>query len=152
MKLLINQKDNIFYLKGVMNEFAKLHPIAEFTGPVMILNFKEVKRINSIGVRELIATIEQVDSSIEIIFDECSSVVVYQMVMIPNFGSRVKVKSVYAPYYCPECDYQEDILIEMENFNLEQSLLKATCQECDSELEFDDDEKLYFWFINEDTK
>ncbi len=147
MDLLITQKDNVFYLKGVINEFAKFNQLFKFKGPEMVLNLKEVRRINSTGVRELINAIERVDRSIEMIFEECPPIVVYQMAMIPNFTLRVQVKSVYAPYYCPECDHQEEILIEMEDFSLEKGLPTATCKSCGNELDFDDDEESYFYFM-----
>ncbi|MBF0289538.1 MAG: hypothetical protein HQM14_17125 [SAR324 cluster bacterium] len=147
MDLLIAQKDNIFHLKGVINEFAKFNQLFEFTGSEMLLNLKEIRRINSTGVRELINAIEKVDHRIDMIFEECPPIVVYQMAMIPNFTLRVKVTSVYAPYYCPECDHQEEILIDMANFNLEQSLPEEVCKKCGAELEFDDDEESYFYFM-----
>ena len=147
MDLEITQEGNTFYLRGVINEFAKFTPLFEFEGNEMTLNLKEVTRINSTGVREWINALEKVDHSIEMIFEECPPIVVYQMTMIPNFTSRVKVKSVYAPYYCPECDSQEEILIPLENFNLESDLPTGKCKVCGAELEFDDDEESYFYFM-----
>lgn len=148
MELTITQEGNVFYLKGVINEFAKFTPLFEFEGSEMVLNLKDVTRINSTGVREWINALEKVDRSIEMYFEECPPIVVYQMTMIPNFTSRVKVKSVYAPYYCTECDNQEEILIDLRDFNLEEKgLPEGKCKECGHDLEFDDDEESYFYFM-----
>ncbi len=148
MELKITQEDNRFYLKGVINEFAKFDPLFEFKGASMILNLKDVTRINSTGVREWITAIEKVEPSIEMIFEECPPVVVYQMTMIPNFTSRVKVKSVYAPHYCEEGDIQKDFLIEMSEYDREEGLPEFWCEEYDAPYVFDDDEESYFYFVD----
>ena len=149
MDLKITQEGNRFRLEGVINEFAQFEPLFEFKGEQIILNLKEVKRINSTGVREWINAIEKIDLSVEMVLEECPPVVVYQMNMIPNFCNRCKVSSVYAPYYCPEDDFQEDVLIELESFNLEDGLPERSHGEY--EMEFDDDEESYFYFLELDT-
>lgn len=147
MDLKVTQDGNTFHLEGVINEFAKFEPLYEFKGPQIVLNLKEVTRINSTGVREWINALEKIDEDIEVVFEECPPIVVYQMTMIPNFTARVKVRSVYSPYFCPECEYQEDVLTKMDEFNPEDGLPKVECKECGAEMEFDDDEESYFYFL-----
>lgn len=148
MDLKITREGNKFYLEGVINEFAKFEPFYEFDGTQMTLNLKGISRINSTGVREWINAIEKIDKSIEICFEECPTVVVYQMTMIPNFTARAKVLSVYAPYYCEECGNQEDALIKMEGFSLDDGLPEVECSSCGAVMEFDDDEESYFYFMD----
>jgi len=147
MDLKITQDGNRFSLEGIINEFAKFQPLFDYDGPSIILNLKQISRINSTGVREWINAIEKVSKDVEIFFEDCPPVVVYQMTMIPNFTARAKVLSVFAPYYCAECGHQEDILINMEGFNLDDGLPERKCPECQSEMEFDDDEESYFYFL-----
>lgn len=147
MELKITQEGSTFFLEGIINEFAKFQKLFEFQGPQMILNLKQVSRINSTGVREWINAIETIDRSIEILFIECPPIVVYQMNMIPNFASRVKVKSVFAPHFCPECGNQDEFLIEVENFDKDAGLKEYKCTSCGAVTEFDDDEESYFYFM-----
>jgi len=148
MDLKITQEGNRFSLSGVINEFAKFQPLFDYEGPQIILNLKDVSRINSTGVREWINAIEKISDDIEIFFEDCPPVVVYQMTMIPNFTARAKVLTVYAPYYCTECGHQEDILIKMEGFSLDDGLPDVKCPSCrEAEMEFDDDEESYFYFM-----
>ncbi|MGK5091721.1 hypothetical protein WDW89_06845 [Deltaproteobacteria bacterium TL4] len=147
MDLKIRQEDSKFYLEGVINEFAKFQPLFDFQGPQIILNLKEISRINSTGVREWINAIEKISDDIEILFEECPPVVVYQMTMIPNFTARAKVTSVYAPYFCSGCGEQKDVMIEMGSFNLEDGVPEVKCKECGEDMEFDDDEESYFYFL-----
>ncbi|MBF0236753.1 MAG: hypothetical protein HQM12_03545 [SAR324 cluster bacterium] len=147
MDLKITQDGNKFTLDGIINEFAKFQPLFDFEGPEIILNLKNISRINSTGVREWINAIEKINTDIAIFFEDCPPVVVYQMTMIPNFTARAKVLSVYAPFYCAECGNQEDILITMEGFNLDEGLPEVKCKECGEAMEFDDDEESYFYFM-----
>lgn len=145
--LTIIQDRNKFIFEGIINEFAQFRPMLEFSDEAMTLNLKGVTRINSTGVREWINALEKVDRTIEIYFEECPPIVVYQMTMIPNFTARGKVLSVYAPYYCPECENQEEILIPMNGFDLSE-LPSPTCTSCGApNMEFDDDEESYFYFM-----
>ena len=147
MDLKIRQEGNKFYLEGIINEFAKFQPLFDFKGEEIVLNLKGITRINSTGVREWINAIEKVSQEVKIAFEECPPVVVYQMTMIPNFTARAKILSVYAPYYCPECGAQKEVLIEMKNFNLDNGVPLIKCDVCGKDMEFDDDEESYFYFM-----
>ena len=147
MDLKITQEGNKFFLDGVINEFAKFQPLFDFAGSEIILNLKNVTRINSTGVREWINAIEKIGKEVAIFFEDCPPVVVYQMTMIPNFTARAKVLSVYAPYYCAECGNQQDILIVMEGFTLDKGVPEVKCTSCSAMMEFDDDEESYFYFM-----
>ena len=147
MDLNITQDGNRFALEGIINEFAKFQPLFDYEGDAIILNLKGISRINSTGVREWINAIEKVSQAVEISFEDCPPVVVYQMTMIPNFTARAKILSVYAPFYCAECGHQQDILITMDGFSLDEGLPDVKCGECGEGMEFDDDEESYFYFM-----
>ena len=152
MYLSIEQSNNVFHLSGIINEFANFDLLYQFSGAEMVLNWKNVSRINSTGVREWINALEKINEKAKVIFEECPIIVVYQMNMIPNFTAKAEVRSVYAPYFCEECGNQEDHLIDMESFDPEEDLPEFACQECGEELLFDDEEDSYFYFLDMERK
>ncbi len=49
----IVEKDGVFHLAGILNEYADFSPLLPKPAPLR-LNMKDVSRLNSIGVRNLL--------------------------------------------------------------------------------------------------
>ena len=142
-----HQRKQSLLFKGLMNEFSKFDMLYDFDESELILNLKDVSRINSIGVREWLHALSAIAPQIQVVFEACSPMVVYQMNMIPFFVQRISVKSVYAPYYCEEDDEQQLFLIDIEDYKQTEQLPSFQCPTHQISYLFDDDPESFFYFI-----
>ena len=101
-------------------------------------------------VREWVNAVKNADVLLEYI--NCPTAVVEQFNMVPEFlGKNIKVKSFFARYYCEECDIEENMLIDVNEYfpdcnNIE--IPEFLC-DCGSPFEFDDDEDEFFMFLED---
>ena len=77
----IVSKDGVFFLSGVLDEYADLTALAEAAEPLR-LNFKGISRFNSIGIRGLLKFLFAWGAK-GLIYEECPSEFVDQANMIP---------------------------------------------------------------------
>ena len=145
--LQIIREDHRFYFKGAINEFSKFDALYNLEEPKIILNLKEITRINSIGLREWIQALSAILPQIHLTFEECSPMVVYQMNMIPFFVERATIQSVYAPYYCEEDDEQQNFLINIDDYQHTHQIPSFQCPKHQVDYLFDDDPESFFYFI-----
>ncbi len=132
-------------LAGDIDEHAQLKPITELESGTLILDLAGVERINSIGVREWINTMKLISDSVDVWWERVSPAMVMQLNMIANFNGRAKMRSIYAPYYCPRCDSEHRFLVQIADLDAEQPVApKFSCPQCEQNLEFDDIEVDYF--------
>jgi hypothetical protein len=62
-----------------------------------------------------------------------------------------QIISFYTPYFCPMCDADKELLIEVSEALQEEIPFKAPayrCDKCDQDLEFDEFESTYFAFLS----
>lgn len=132
--------DEEFNFKELLGDFSQ-----------MSVDFKELKVINSCGIREWINFIEKLGSTTEISYHNCPQIIIQQMNMVAGFLSKnAKVISFYAPYYCEESDEEKMVLLESKN--IENNKAPVITQEVNGEsveLEFDAIEEQYFKFLKD---
>jgi hypothetical protein len=120
--------DEEFNFKELLGDFSQ-----------MSVDFKELKVINSCGIREWIS------------YHNCPQIIIQQMNMVAGFLSKnAKVISFYAPYYCEESDEEKMVLLESKN--IENNKAPVITQEVNGEsveLEFDAIEEQYFKFLKD---
>lgn len=105
----------------------------------IVFNLKNVARINSVGVRQWIQFIDHLKSGGSVFsFEQCSVPFVAQMNMIRSFTADGLVKSVFAPFYCTDCNKEHPKLIDLARDAVPQLNEAVTCPACGSSLEFDD--------------
>jgi hypothetical protein len=138
-------------LSGVIDERARLESVFHgLEDGAVILNLREVTRINSCGVRDWLNAVKQIAKTHEIFYEQCSRAIIDQMNMITSFADSAAVKSFVSPYYCGKCEKQHEILIEVENLqraNLPEAP-EALCPDCGAEMEFSEIEEKYFHFLS----
>ena len=135
------------FLTGVIDEDSVLGHIEKIQTPI-ILNFKGLTGLNSVGIRIFMKTLEVV-SSRGLYFEECPAIVVRQMSMVPMFMGKAKVLSVYAPFVCVACEAEKMILLSQEKFANGKLDLPANldCEYCkQGKMEFDGNPAKYFAF------
>jgi anti-anti-sigma regulatory factor len=83
--------------------------------PRVVLDLAEVRSINSLGVREwlkFVAALERKTSAFELV--NCSVAVVQQLNSTANFRGAGRVRSIFAPYFCAQCDADRALHIELD--------------------------------------
>jgi hypothetical protein len=139
----------VMYLAGVIDESADLQPIAQLREPVD-LNMREIRRINSFGVRAWIDHIRQIPHEVKLTFVECPPPVIDQCNMVSGFLGHGILQSFYAPMVCEECDEQQSQLFLTEDCRKNGGRLPATpCPRCGRDMEVDDLEEQYLLFVRD---
>ena len=137
---------NKVFLKGFLDEHADLQPIGGLKGDVVI-NFKEVQRVNSCGVRDWVNAISGAKAGVSSLsYEECPIVVVKQLNAVPDFRAGANVLSIAAPYFCEECDEEAEVMIDLKSFSGTPPAPK--CPNCGADgMNFDAIASNYFSFI-----
>jgi anti-anti-sigma regulatory factor len=153
--------DNTIEISGIIDESALLNDL--FKGKVgdIYVNFENVKRINSSGIRQWAKALQNLDKKSKIIYQNCPPSIVENFSMVPEFlGSRSKVESFYAEYSCSHCKNSETILLNVENdFSyLTQHTAEITdgpakkCSNCQSDLTFEHNPESFLFFLTKAHK
>ncbi len=149
----IHQKGGVTYLKlsGVIDEDNELFDLLDRIGPgTVVINLAEIERINSCGVRDWVNWLGRLEKKgAKVVLVECSPAIVAQINLVSNFTGNGIVKSFYAPYFCPSCNLEKVLLIEMEEMKAmdRPKAPVCRCDECDGIMDFDDMEESYFAFV-----
>jgi ABC-type transporter Mla MlaB component len=121
-------------------EFSKLVPA--LPTEELKVSCKQVRRINSMGLRNLLKFVNQVRSSkIKLSFIEVTPPLVEQASMLRNLLTSTEVESMLLPYYCENCD--ETQLKLSSTKGLSQNAIQAEiantviCQGCQMQTKFD---------------
>ncbi len=139
----------IIRLSGSVDENSDFNSlIGGITGQLTV-NTKDVKHINSVGVKMWIKYFGRLNKEgVKLIFEECSPAFVEQMNLIPPFVCGGAVKSIYVPFHCESCDAELAGLWEV--VVLKKSALAVPdfkCTSCGSMAVFDDIAEEYFSFL-----
>ncbi|MBF0442180.1 MAG: hypothetical protein HQK54_09760 [Oligoflexales bacterium] len=135
-------------ISGILDETCSFKDLTTNIGDEVWIDFAGVSRINSCGVREWVKAIINLKTKIH--FLNCSTVIVNQFFMIPEFvGHNGIVESFEISEICQECDYETQKSVEVRKLNgigdLEQ--LVGECPRCGGELEFEQDIEIYEQFV-----
>lgn len=139
----------IVKLTGSIEESANLHHLIGTTPKDVILNLKDVPRINSVGVKTWIKYFQELKASGVIFrFTECSTSIVEQLNLISNFSCGGKVDSIYVPFCCQSCNHEMVGLFYTDDLKkLNFKIPDTKCPKCSGKAIFDDLPEEYFGFI-----
>ena len=130
----IAEKDGVFHLSGVLNEYADFSQLLGQREPLR-LNLKGLTRLNSIGIRNLLKFITDF-SPCAFVYEECPSEFIDQVNMIPallGVKNNGKIKSLFVPFECPTCDHEDEVLSEVSEYTALKSGGSGpahTCSKC----------------------
>lgn len=133
-------------LEGHINEDSNFLSMKDLSGDKLFLNLKKITLINSCGIREWVEFQKNNFDFKNVIYQECSQVIVEQMNIVSGFiHQNGQIESFYAPYYNEKMDKEVKILIKPSDVIDG----KAPSQKNSDgvELEFDDIEAQYFNFL-----
>jgi hypothetical protein len=135
-------------LSGEITEATNFAELTEAVPQEATFDVGGVVRINSCGVREWMRFLADLENrGRRLRFDKCSVAFVHQLNMVSNFCGGAEIRSVYAPYVCPECDASAQKLIGLLQSPQTQLEEAVKCTECGAEMEFDDMTDQYLAFL-----
>ena len=147
------RQDGVVHLRvsGVIDEDNHLDAVAGQLrqGDLVVIDTREVSRINSCGVRDWINWLSMLDGILaKVVLVNCSVHIVDQINMVHNFIGSGKIKSFFAPYYCEGCD--EELLEHLEVSELSNPLgVHPRCPRCNKPTELDHLPEQFFAFLEE---
>jgi len=132
---------------GTIDESSRILEELEGKGD-LIINLKDVRKINSGGIKRWIEAMEVITLKQNVDFIECSIPIVDQVNMISNFCQGGRIRSFFAPYVCENCDHEQEVLLSLNQFDEDtHKPPEAWCERCHQQLVFDDFEEEYFQFV-----
>jgi len=146
------EENETIYIKGAINEEWDTSRLFQEEKSPLLLNMKEVERINSMGVRVWVETLRKL-SDFQVIIEECPPIFVDQCNMISELlgNQQVRIHSFYANYYCQDDDHEEKVLLtEGTHYHWGEGIIqepKPPCPVCSQPMELDDDPESYFQFL-----
>ncbi|MBK9294431.1 MAG: hypothetical protein IPM57_08290 [Oligoflexia bacterium] len=140
-------------LTGILNGDGQLPKLDLKGAKTIVFNFDKIEAINSIGVKQWIAYLQEIPRSITIKFSHCRRVCVDQMNMVTNFKpSYVTIESFYVPYVCSKCVNMISVLYERgKNFDKTSKVThpnQVLCGTCVAPAAIDAIEAKYFHFLD----
>lgn len=136
----------LYRFAGTLDErFNHTKVPVNLTGDI-VMNLRQVRSINSSGVRAWVQFIRQFENLPSLTFEECSVAFVDQFNIVPPMLATARITSFYAPYYCPKCDEEAATLIECAQHahTLLQKKAPDVVHACGSAMEFDALEASFF--------
>lgn len=132
-------------LQGIIDEDANFASLVKPCESISF-NWKEITAINSCGVRSWVNFLKELSGK-EVVYEECPTLIVRQMNMVPSFVGAAKIQSVYVPFVCADCETEKVVLVPKDKFSTIANEPPGTCEACGKgEMEFDGHPKQYFSF------
>jgi anti-anti-sigma regulatory factor/DNA-directed RNA polymerase subunit RPC12/RpoP len=136
-------------LAGSIEESVNFDQLIGIPPAELVVNCKEVPRINSVGVKAWIKYFQGVQArGTKLKFVECSTAIVEQINLISNFSVGGAVESIYVPFSCTHCKSELVGLFKTEDLKrLNLQLPELKCSKCGGKAVFDDIPEEYFGFL-----
>jgi anti-anti-sigma regulatory factor len=136
-------------LSGSIEESVNFDQLIGVAPGEMVVNCKEVPRINSVGVKGWIKYFQSCQSKgTKLKFIECSTAIVEQVNLISNFTCGGSVESIFVPFACTGCKSElvglfKTADLKKINFNIPE----LKCSKCGNKAVFDDIPEEYLGFL-----
>lgn len=140
-------------LSGVINEDAEI-PLKDVAqnlegATTICFNFKEVKSVNSLGVRAWVTFLRGVEAvqGRQVFFYECIPDIIMQINMIPSFLGRASIASFYVNYVSPATNKTHRVLIDTRELQPQTIPPAPNCPDTGTPMETEELEEEYFAFL-----
>jgi hypothetical protein len=139
------------WIQGFIDETSDFNQALGVLPPAVNLYTKEVSRINSTGVKAWLQYFRAArDKGTKLKFLECSSAIVEQINLIPDFTCGGTVASICVPYLCAKCGEELHKISTTEEIKKTGfKIPNIKCDGCGGDASFDDIAAEYFRFLNE---
>ncbi len=144
-----NETINTFIFSGAIDELAEFSSVKP-TSDSIVFDFNGITAVNSMGVRKWVHLIASLKDK-KIKYENCPIVIVEQLSVVRNLSQNVRVNSFQLPFGCDRCQTEltKTLLLEdFENSEFIEALNELySCEKCRENLDFLDDEDIYFQFM-----
>jgi len=143
---------------GTIDEDVTFPKVEDGSQQKIVLDLKDIKTINSVGIREWLNWIKPLSEKYEIVLENCPKAMVFQFNMVEGFlPAKAKVTSFFVPFYCESCDREDNVLFTVGkevsasggavkiDFDVKAANLCGKGEPCD--VEMDVTEAKYFQFL-----
>ena len=136
-------------LVGSIEESVNFEQMIGATPGEVLVNCKEVSRINSVGVKGWIKYFQSLAAKgTKLKFVECSTAIVEQINLISNFLCGGSVESIYVPFACEGCKAELVGLFKTEDLKKSgMNIPNVKCSKCGGTAVFDDIPEEYLGFL-----
>lgn len=138
-------------LSGVFDEHAADVTFTPTTEQPVVFDLDGVKRITSCGVLHWRKSLASMNAE-TYLFARVRPAMVRQFNMVAGFGVSGLLLSIYAPYYCEECDIEFQLLHDLAadpRIMLNRRLPVTTCKGCGAQAELDESLDGYLAFADD---
>ncbi len=137
---------------GEIDENADFRDLLRHLEGRVVFDLSDVRRMNSMGVREWINFVGRLPNVDSLTFSRCSIAIVTQLNMIHNFRGNATIRSFYAPYTCDGCNNEEEkliyVIIDFPKGDADH-VPPHSCSACRAEMMLDDLPERYLSFLTE---
>ncbi|MGK5095082.1 hypothetical protein WDW89_24115 [Deltaproteobacteria bacterium TL4] len=120
-------------LNGIINEEFDYKQLAnelkEANVETLRLNLQNIRRINSMGIREWFNFLKEVAWSGSVVLSECSLIFTEVLSQIEEMGHGSTIESCYLPVWCNDCEEEFELRIDM-TVSLSQQPQEVLCPDC----------------------
>lgn len=147
--------DRTVKFSGFLDEYTSFLEVVQKFPQEVWLDFGDVSRVNSLGVKEWIKAISTTESRLHYI--NCPAIIVDQFNMIPEFlGKNATIDSFEVFYACDDCGHEDSRFLKIgagEDIDPRKEDLtdipNLSCIKCGGTMELDHDPDIYFSFVRE---
>jgi hypothetical protein len=133
-------------LAGSISEGADLAGMFANIKSDVVINMREVERMNSMGVHRWIPLLEECGRRVTVLLEELSYAVVMQANCVANLIRPTAVRSLMAPYFCSQCNQARMMVVPAAEVATTTGVPARTCEACGASMEFDELDN-YFAFL-----
>lgn len=100
--------------QGSIDEDVEFPAVEAGKFQTITLDLKNVKAINSVGIREWLNWIRPLAEKSDFVLENCPKAMVFQFNMVEGFlPPRAKVSSFFVPFYSESADQEENVLFKV---------------------------------------
>jgi hypothetical protein len=102
----------LLQLTGAIDEQAEFEKITLPETKQLVIDLKNIKTLNSIGLRDWSRWMSELTAITGgIVFKNCPNIFVHQMNILDGFiNANTTVESIIVPFYCESCNHHENYL------------------------------------------
>ncbi len=151
MKWTADAASRRFSIKGMVTSSGELAPMLAMVPPsvTVTMDLGGLRAFTSSGVQGWLLFLKGLrDKGCDLLFERCSPAVVKQTMAISDFLAGGAVRSLIAPYVCPDCDDEAEEELVVVAGKPPPVASSRRCS-CGSEMEFDDLPQPYVELLRE---
>jgi anti-anti-sigma regulatory factor len=144
---------DVLVLTGDIDDSVSLAQYVDQLHKDPIIDLGAVSFINSVGVREWVMLLDQLEKrGDKVRLRNVSEPMVRQMTMVLEARGAAVIESFFAPYTCSKCGDEQTLLVDVAQHRAELDALQAPrlpCGTCSSPAELDEFPARYLSFLQE---